>query len=45
MVSNHFPTVYGSEYGWAILAVLVLIGWGATKLLYNKAATPAPAQI
>jgi len=45
MVSNHFPTVYGSEYGWAILAVLVLIGWGATKLLYNKAATPAPARL
>jgi len=45
MVSNHFPTIYGSEYGWAILAILVLIGWGATKLLYNKAATPAPAQI
>jgi len=44
-VSNHFPTVYGSEYGWAILAVLVLIGWGATKLLYNKAATPAPARL
>jgi uncharacterized membrane protein len=45
MVSNHFPTIYGSEYGWAILAILVLIGWGATKLLYNKAASPAPAQI
>jgi uncharacterized membrane protein len=45
MVSNHFPTIYGSEHGWAILAILVLIGWGATKLMYNKAASPAPAQI
>jgi uncharacterized membrane protein len=45
MVSNHFPTVYGSDFGWAILAVLVLVGFGVTKLLYNKAATPASAQI
>ena len=44
MVSNHFPTVYGSDFGWVILAILVLVGFGVTKLLYNKAATPAPAQ-
>ena len=44
MVSNHFPTVYGSDFGWLILAILVLVGFGVTKLLYNKAATPAPAQ-
>ncbi len=44
MVSNHFSTVYGSDYGWIILAVLILVGWGVTKLLYQKAASPAPAQ-
>jgi uncharacterized membrane protein len=44
MVSNHFPTVYGSDYAWAIALVFVLVGWGITKFLYNKAATPAPAQ-
>jgi len=44
MVSNHFPTVYGSDLGWVILAILVLVGFGVTKLLYNKAASPAPAQ-
>jgi uncharacterized membrane protein len=44
MVSNHFPTLYGSDANWIILMVLVAVGWGVTKLLYNKAATPAPAQ-
>jgi len=44
MVSNHTPTVYGSDFGWLILAILVLVGFGVTKLLYNKAASPAPAK-
>ncbi len=42
MVSNHFPTVYGMDGSWIVLAVLILIGWGVTKLLYQKAASPAP---
>ena len=34
MVSNHFPTAtYGHPYGWLVLAVLVLAGWGAAKLI------------
>jgi uncharacterized membrane protein len=45
MISNHFPTVYGSSAGWVILMILIAIGWYATKLLYGKAATPAPASI
>ena len=44
MVSNHFPTVYGNERGWVILLVLIAVGWGVTKLLYNKSASAAPAQ-
>ncbi len=44
MVSNHYPTVYGSPHGWAILLVLVAAGWGLTKLLYMNAARPAPAK-
>jgi len=44
MISNHYPTVYGSGHGWLGLIVLVAIGWGATKLLYMKAAGPAPAR-
>jgi uncharacterized membrane protein len=27
MISNHFPTLYGSDYGWACLGGLTLIGW------------------
>jgi uncharacterized membrane protein len=44
MVSNHFPTIYGMDGSWIVLAVLILVGWGVTKLLYQKAASPAPAQ-
>ncbi len=44
MVSNHFPTVYGSDWAWVISLVFVLVGWVITKWLYGKAATPAPAQ-
>jgi uncharacterized membrane protein len=43
MVSNHFPTIYGSDFGWIILAIVVLIGFGATKLLYQKSAKPETA--
>ncbi len=45
MISNHYPTVYGSDHGWLVLIVLVAIGWGLTKLLYMKAAGPAPARL
>jgi uncharacterized membrane protein len=45
MVSNHFPTVYGSDYAWVIALAFVAVGWGITKFLYNKSATPAPAQL
>jgi uncharacterized membrane protein len=44
MVSNHFPTVYGSDYAWVVAIVFVIVGWGISKFLYNKAGTPAPAQ-
>jgi uncharacterized membrane protein len=44
MVSNHFPSVYGSDLAWLWLLLLVLIGWATTKFLYNKSASAAPAQ-
>ena len=44
MVSNHFPTVYGSDYAWVVAIAFVIVGWGISKFLYNKAGTPAPAQ-
>jgi uncharacterized membrane protein len=34
MISNHFPVAtYGSRYSWEILIALVLVGWGAAKLM------------
>ncbi len=36
MISNHFPTTtYGSQYNWALLGVLTLVGWGAAHLVRN----------
>jgi len=34
MISNHFPGVtYGEHYNWAILAILILVGWIAAKFI------------
>ncbi len=34
MISNHYPGVaYGDRYNWAILSILVLIGWVAAKFI------------
>ena len=34
MISNHFPSAsYGDRYNWAILSVLILLGWGAAKFI------------
>lgn len=34
MISNHFPgATYGDRYNWAILAVLILVGWVAAKFI------------
>ena len=43
MVSNHHPPWFSSSTGWLVLAVLVALGWGGTKLMYSKAAGTAPA--
>ena len=44
MVSNHFPTVYGSDVAWVIAVVFAVVGFGIAKFLYTKSASPAPAQ-
>jgi uncharacterized membrane protein len=44
MISNHFPTIYGTDNAWIIAVAFVLVGFAITKFLYNKAGTPAPAQ-
>jgi len=34
MISNHFPGVtYGERYNWAILSLLILVGWIAAKFV------------
>jgi uncharacterized membrane protein len=34
MLSNHFPTAtYGNSYNWIILSALILVGWGAAKII------------
>ena len=34
MISNHFPVAtYGNGYGWEVLIALVLLGWGAAKVI------------
>src|SRR5262249_59305298 len=34
MISNHYPTIYGNQYGWVIAAGLVLLGWLLTRFFY-----------
>jgi uncharacterized membrane protein len=34
MLSNHYPVAtYGNHYAWPILMALVILGWGAAKLI------------
>jgi uncharacterized membrane protein len=34
MISNHFPTItYGTNQNWIVLALMVLVGWGAAKIV------------
>ena len=42
MISNHYPTTYGNDFGFALVAGFIAVGWGVTKFLYNKSASDAP---
>jgi len=34
MLSNHYPVAtYGSQYSWPVLVLLVVVGWGAAKII------------
>ena len=34
MLSNHYPVAtYGNHYAWPVLIVMVLVGWGAAKVI------------
>jgi uncharacterized membrane protein len=43
MVSNHFPTVYGSTFWWLYATLIILAGFALASWLYKKSATSAPA--
>jgi len=37
MISNHFPvTTYGNKYNWLILSAIILVGWGAAKVIRSR---------
>jgi uncharacterized membrane protein len=36
MISNHFPTTYGSDHPWAVLGILILLGWAAAKIMRDQ---------
>ena len=33
MISNHYASLYGHEYNWAILSALILLGWLAAMII------------
>ena len=33
MISNHYPSTYGNPRNWVILSAIVLVGWGAAKVI------------
>jgi len=38
MISNHYPTVYGSQYRDVYLAIVIIVGFAAVRWMYAKAA-------
>jgi len=37
MISNHYPvTTYGHQYNWAVLAVLVIVGWVVAHIIRKQ---------
>jgi uncharacterized membrane protein len=42
MISNHYPTVYGHDFGWAFIPGFVALGWVIAKLCFNKSGAKAP---
>jgi uncharacterized membrane protein len=41
MVSNHYPTMYGSAQGWIGAIATVVVGFLAVMWLYKQSGTPA----
>jgi uncharacterized membrane protein len=41
MVSNHYPTMYGSSYGWLCAMAIVVVGFLAVMYLYKQSGAPS----
>ena len=45
MISNHYPTIsYGNDLSWAILGVVLIVGWAAAKVIRDWGTTPRAAE-
>ena len=44
MLSNHFPTVYGSDWRWVIAPVFVALGWGVARAMFAASQAPATTE-
>ena len=44
MISNHYPTMYGSGSAWLCAIGVVIVGFVVTFLLYKKSASPVTAK-
>ena len=43
MLNQHFSTIISGDLRWAVAAGFIALGWGATKFMFSKSGTPAPA--
>lgn len=44
MISSHFPSVFGHDLSLVWLGLIILAGWGMTKLMYMKGGSAAPTR-
>jgi uncharacterized membrane protein len=44
MVSNHYPTIYGGPGSWIYVIGFVVVGFLIVSFLFNRSASPSPAQ-
>jgi uncharacterized membrane protein len=45
MVSNHYPTMYGSAYGWIAAMATVVAGFLAVMWLYKQSGAPSTTRV
>jgi uncharacterized membrane protein len=45
MVSNHYPTMYGSSCGWLCAMGTVVVGFLVTMYLYRQSGAPSTTKV